>query len=252
MLNYRNDNFHTELCMLRALDEGRWEDVLSGIKRSKKPTRQMVISKDVALAQLGKLGDEAFDYPIGGSRPQMNIDLPIHMAHSVAPLFYYWLGIPNYAFVWSMENYIEYGMSPFYLRMMYRCMVANGEEEAAHKYKTLLETTLFYRDFEVSEKEVKAVQRFMTGHDQLTNDRGYSEKYLLERLSQETYNSPEAQQIAVHFAILSRNQALFDQALSRYRILLQADSSAKKVLPKYFNQKTFEWYYESNTGNKSY
>lgn len=252
MLNYRNDNFHTELRMLRALDEGRWEDVLSGIKRSKKPTRQMVISKDVALAQLGKLGDEAFDYPIGGSRPQMNIDLPIHMAHSVAPLFYYWLGIPNYAFVWSMENYIEYGMSPFYLRMMYRCMVANGEEEAAHKYKTLLETTLFYRDFEVSGKEVKAVQRFMTGHDQLTNDRGYSEKYLLERLSQETYNSPEAQQIAVHFAILSRNQALFDQALSRYRILLQADSSAKKVLPKYFNQKTFEWYYESNTGNKSY
>lgn len=252
MLNYRNENFHTELRMLRALDEGRWDEVLSGIKSSKKPTRQMVISKDVALAQMGRLGDAAFDYPIGGTRPQMNIDLPIHMAHSAAPLFYYWLGIPNYAFVWSMENYIEYGMSPFYLRMMYRCMVANDEQEAAQKYKTLLKTTLFHRNYEVSTTEVHDVQRFMTGHDQLTNDRGYSEKYLLERLSQETYDTPEAQQIAVHFAILSRSQALFDKALTRYQALLEADDSASKALPKYFNQKIFDWYYESNTGNKSY
>lgn len=252
MLNYRNTNFHTELRMLRALDEGRWDDVLSEIRTARKPTRQMVISKDVALAQKGRLGDEAFDYPIGGSRPQMNIDLPIHMAHSAAPLFYYWLGIPNYAFVWSMENYIEYGMSPFYLRMMYRCMVANGEREAAQKYKTLLGTTLFHRNYEVPDMEVRAVQRFMTGHDQLTNDRGYSEKYLLERLSQETYDTPEAQQIAVHFAILARSQSAFERALSRYQSLLSPDPSGEKPLPKYFNQKTFEWYYESNTGNKSY
>lgn len=255
MLNYRNANFHTELRMMRALDESRWEDVLQELQEAKayaKPTREMVIMKDVALAQLGKLGDAAFDYPVGGSRPKMNIDLPIHMAHSAAPLFYYWLGIPNYAFVWCMENYIEYGMSPFYLRMMYRCMVANGELEAAQKYKTLLKTSLFHRNYEVSAAEVRNVQRFMTGHDQLTNDRGYSEKYLLERLSQETYNTAEAQQIAVHFAILSRNQALFDRALSHYQALLQAESSAAKALPKYFNQKTFEWYYESNTGNKSY
>lgn len=252
MLNYRNANFHTELHMLRALDEGRWDDVLYDIKTSKKPTRQMVISKDVALAQKGRLGEEAFDYPIGGSRPQMNIDLPIHMAHSAAPLFYYWLGIPNYAFVWCMENYIEYGMSPFYLRLMYRCMIANGEMEAAQKYKSLLRTTLFHCNYEVTDKEVRDVQRFMTGHDQLTNDRGYSEKYLLERLSQETYDTPEAQQIAVHFAILSRNQILFEKALARYRELLQTDSSVERAMPKYFNQKTFEWYYESNTGNKSY
>lgn len=238
--------------MLRALDEGRWDDVLSDIRTSKKPTRQMVISKDVALAQKGRLGEEAFDYPIGGSRPQMNIDLPIHMAHSAAPLFYYWLGIPNYAFVWCMENYIEYGMSPFYLRLMYRCMIANGEMEAAQKYKSLLRTTLFHCNYEVTDKEVRDVQRFMTGHDQLTNDRGYSEKYLLERLSQETYDTPEAQQIAVHFAILSRNQILFEKALARYRELLQTDSSVERAMPKYFNQKTFEWYYESNTGNKSY
>lgn len=253
MINYRNANFHTELRMLRAMDEARWDDVLSELKRaSSKPTREMVIMKDVTLAQQGQLGEKAFDYPIGGVRPMMNIDLPIHMAHSAAPLFYYWLGIPNYAFVWCMENYIEYGMSPFYLRMMYRCMVANGEHEAAEKYKTLLKTTLFYSDFEVSDEEIKAVQRFMTGHDQLTNDRGYSEKYLLERLSQETYDTPEAQQIAVHFAILSRSQVLFDKALSRYKELLQAASAEEKALPKYFNQKVFEWYYESNTGNKSY
>ena len=147
---------------------------------------------------------------------------------------------------------VEYGMSPFYLRMMYRCMLANGEMEAAQKYKTLLETTLFYSDYEVTEQEVQAVRRFMTGHDQLTNDRGYSEKYLLERLSQESYDTAEAQQIAVHFAILARSQSLFDKALARYQELVQADPAATKTLPKYFNQTTFDWYYERNTGNKSY
>lgn len=252
MINYRNANFHAECRMLRAMDEARWDDVLKEVREAKKPTREMVIMKDVALAQQGRLGDEAFDYPVRGVRPMMNIDLPIHMAHSAAPLFYYWLGIPNYAFVWSMENYIEYGMSPFYLRMMYRCMLANGELEAAQKYKTLLETTLFYSDYEVTEQEVQAVRRFMTGHDQLTNDRGYSEKYLLERLSQESYDTAEAQQIAVHFAILARSQSLFDKALARYQELVQADPAATKTLPKYFNQTTFDWYYERNTGNKSY
>lgn len=252
MLNYRNVNFHTELRMLRAMDEARWDDVLSEIKIAKRPTREMVIMKDVALAQMGQLGEKAFDYPVGGIRPQMNIDLPIHMAHSAAPLFYYWLGIPNYAFMWCFENNIEYGLSPFYLRIMYRSMLANGELEAAEKYKRLLGTTLFYHDYEITADETKSVQRFMTGHDELTNDRGYSEIYLLNRLSKESYDTPVAQQIAVHFAILSRNQDNFVAALNRYQQLLQEQDSTHVQLPKYFNQKTFDWYYDQNTGNKSY
>jgi len=253
MLNYRNANFHTELRMLRAMDNGQWDVVLNEIKGSRsKPTREMVIMKDVALAQQGRLGDAAFDYPIGGVRPQMNVDLPIHMAHSAAPLFYYWLGIPNFAFVWCMENNIEYGLSPFYMRMMYRCLLANGEDEAAAKFKALLKTTLFYQNYEPTQEEISNVQRFMTGHDELTNDRGYSEKYLLERLSHEYYDTPEAQQIAVHFSILSRNQKCFNSALSHYEELLKQHPSGEQELPKYFNQQTFDWYYESNTGNKSY
>lgn len=252
LLNYRNTNFHTELRMLRALDEGRWDDLLQEMRQNgKKATREMVIMKDVALAQKGKLGDEAFDYPVGGIRPQMNIDLPIHMAHSAAPLFYYWLGIPNYAFMWCMENNIEYGLSPFYLRLMYRCMVVNGEEEAALKYKKLLETTHYYNNYQLAEGEAEAVRQFMTGHDELTNDRGYSEKYLLERLSHEQYDNLEGQQIAVHFAILARDFLCFQQALAHYQELQAAQSPAQSM-PKYFNQETFEWYYDKNTGNKSY
>lgn len=248
MLNYRSVNFLTELRMMRAMDEGRWDDVLTELTQSatkKKPTREMVIMKDVALAQKGTLGDEAFDYPIGGIRPAMTTDLPIHMAHSAAPLFYYWLGVPNFAFMWCMENNIEYGLSPFYLRIMYRCMMANGEKEAALKYKTLLHTTLFHHDYDVSEQELANVRRFMTGQDELTNDRGYSEIYLLDRLSQMQYDTPEAQQIAVHWSILARNQQRFEQALRRYQELTPH-------LPKYFNQQTFDWYYASETGNKSY
>lgn len=261
MLNYRSHNFHAELRMLRAMDEGRWDDMLRDMRESsaqKTPTRQMVIMKDVALAQKVRLGDEAFSYPIAGIRPAMNTDLPIHMAHSAAPLFYYWLGIPNFAFMWCMENNIEYGLSPFYLRMMYRCMMANGECEAAAKYKALLQTTLFHHDYEVSTKELADVRRFMTGQDELTNDRGYSEIYLLERLSQMQYDTPEAQQIAVHWSILARNQERFDKAMARYLELVHPEVStdeqttASASLPKFFNQQTFDWYYASKTGNKSY
>lgn len=233
MLNYRNANFHTELRMLRALEEAQWDNLLADMPtvceasngHTRRPTREMVLLKDIALLHTGHLGSEAFNFDIRGIRPQMNIDLPIHMNHSAGPLIYYWSGLPNYAFMWCMEDNIEYGLSPFFLKLMYRSTMANRETEAARKYKALLETTLFYKDYEVSENELAQIRTLMTGHDELTNDRGYCEIYLLERLSQEQYGTPETQILALHNALLMRSKERFDKALRHLSEIQEGSAS---------------------------
>lgn len=232
MMQYRNQNFRHELVMLRYLEEGRWDDILQTMSNLQRhPTREMVLMKDVALAHQGRLGDAAFSYDYRGVRPEMNIDLPIHMAHSAAPYFYYWLGLPNFAFVWCMEDNIEYGLSPYFLKLMYRCSLANGEKHTAEKYRALLSKTLFYSDFHVSASELQSVHLFMTGHDNLTNDRGFSESFLMDRLSHERFSNAKAQQVAVYYAMLMRNGDAFKQAVSRLDSL-----SHSKSLPVHFRE----------------
>lgn len=233
MLHYRNVNFHTELSMLRAMDEGRWDDLLLTMKQIEgKPTREMVMMKDVALAQKGRLAEEAFRYDIRGTRPVMNSTLPIHMAHSAAPTMYYWLGLPNYTYMWSMENSIEYGLSPHWLRLFYRCAVVNGEQELAKKYKRLLSSTLFHQDLEVSEEECQAVRRFISNHNELTNDEGFSEIFLMNRLCNEQYAEAEAQEIALHYALLMRQPDKFAAGLDHYVELIGQD----KPLPVHYQE----------------
>jgi len=249
MMNYRNANFLSECRMLRAMEESRWEDLLNEMKQlDREPTREMVLMKDVALAQLGKLGDESFNYPYVGVRPQMTTEVPIHMNHSAGPYIYYWLGMPNFAFMWCQEDNIEYGMSPFFLKLMYRSMMCNGESEAAAKFKALLKGSLFYADFAISQEEIENVRCFMSGNDEVTNDRGFVEIYLLDRLSREQYDNAKAQQLAVHFAILARNRKRFGSNLSHYLELIGDD----QALPRYFTPKTFNRYYDTDTGKKSY
>lgn len=233
MLNYRNYNFHTELKMLRAMDEGRWDDVLKPMYDTPQyPTREMVLMADVALAQEGRLGNEAFCIDYTGIRPAMNIDLPIHMAHSASPNIYYWLGLPNYAFMWCQEDNIEYGLSPYFLRLMYRSAIANNELETARKYRQLLNTLWFHRDYEVSAEETARVRRFMTQKDEVTNDRGYCEIYLTDRLCQEQYDTADEQQLAVHFAMLRRSRTDFARTLLHYIELRGEDQS----LPRHFQE----------------
>ena len=217
MLNYRNSNFHAELKMLRAMNEGRWDDLLLVMRNlDRKPTREMVMMKDVALAQKGQLATQAFNYDVRGVRPAMNVALPIHMAHSAGPVIYYWLGMPNYAYMWAMENKVEYGLSPYWLRLFYRCAVVNGEENLARKYKALLETTLFHNELEVSAEEIDAIRSLAVNRNELTNDGGYSESFLMSSLCKNIYDTPKAQEIALHYALLMRQPELFAMGLDIY------------------------------------
>lgn len=230
MLNYRNVNFHTELTMLRQAEEGRWEDLLAMMgKIQQRPTREMVLLKDVALTHTGQLGNKAFHYDYRGVRPQMTVELPIHMNHSAGPLIYYWLGLPNFAFMWCMEDNIEYGLSPYFLKLMYRCSLANREYEVARKYRKLLDGLMFHRDFAVSDDELEAVRGLMTDNDELTNDRGFCEIYLLQRLSHEKYDNLKGQELAVHEAMLMRDYESFKTAIDHYKTLMNGEEDRLPV-----------------------
>ena len=275
MMNYRNENFHKEATLLRQLEKGgEWTSMLKTIGENKtKPTREMVMMKDVALAQLGQLGEYGFAYDVRATRPHMATGLPIHMVHSAGPYFYYWLGLPNYAYMWCMENSIEYGFSPYWLKLMYRSAKVNGEEEVAKKYKALLQNTLFYKDFDIDDKEILAVRRFLTDEDQnhLDNDGGFVEGFLMHLLSTSTYNNAEGQQIAMHYALLMKDVSAFMSALEHYRALV----GEERPLPRFVQEAydifsaelsdehqpmiiagpytpTYRWYYDNYNDFKTY
>lgn len=270
MLNYRNANFHTELTLLRQMEHAEWDNMLRIIRKNPtKPTREMVIMKDVALAHKGTLGDEAFAYDVRAVRPKMATGLPIHMAHSAGMYFYYWLGMPNYAYMWCMENSIEYGMSPFLLRLMYRYAVVSGEHELAIKYKKLLQTMLFHDDLEVSEEEIAEIREFRINYNTLSNDDGYPEGFIINRLANAEYQTPKAQQLALHYAMLLKDGESFNSALKHYRELVGEDAT----LPKYVQEAaaifdeendqphqgfgapyapTYRWYFDNYTDFKTY
>ena len=273
MLNYRNVNFHTELALMKNLENGEWKEMLQTIGQQKqRPTREMVMMKDVALAQIGQLGEKAFAYDVRAVRPQMASGVPIHMAHSAGMYFYYWLGLPNYAYMWCMENGIEYGLSPYLLKLMYRCAKINGEEVLAQKYKALLQTTLFHGDIELTEAECVAVSRFIPNVNLLSNDKGFPEGFVMKQLAHVQYNTPVAQQLALHYAMLIKNKDAFEIALAHYKTLVGEETA----LPRYVQEAvevfardssqddervtfnnlpysaTYRWYYDNYNDFKTY
>jgi len=141
---FRDEAFDTELAMQEATEQEDWQAVLSLARAyEEEPTRMIVMHTNLALFKLGLAGDQLFKYPSGNS-PQHTRGqvLPIQMAGA---LFYYQYGHLNYAYRWSMEEMVEYGMSHHTLKYAVLTSSLNGESALAKKYNDVLKSTLFHR-----------------------------------------------------------------------------------------------------------
>lgn len=192
-----DDNFRHELKMYRALDEGRYNDIIEEMQQcSDEPTNLMVLFKNIALMHTDRLTD-MFKINNCGVQPQSGDSLQVHISVLAAPLVYYQFGQINYAYRWAMENAVEYGLSVRNLKMMARAAIFNQDFDVAMKYLTLLKATNFYRDWAmeheawilnstlfVQSQDYQAIAPLM-GEDNnaLDYDQGLCEKYLLEHFS---------------------------------------------------------------------
>ena len=224
--NYQNYNYHAEMRMYRAAEEQDWEKVLE--EMSNLPgdaSRQMVLTKNVALINTGQIGDKMFKYNNMGERPDNGFDtLHVHIVQTAGSQLYYYHGKTNFASRWCIENSVEFGYDFDNLKILSRCALVNGEMDVAKKYLNILKTSLFYRDWAerllpITEKP-ELIQKYhefdkvreLYNHmgTTLDGDNGLVEMYLLNYFSN-TMNkdSKLLQEVTLLYALVQKDIKVF-------------------------------------------
>ena len=224
--DFQNSNYHTEIRMYRAADQGDWDKVLeemAGIPGD--ASRQMVLLKNIALLNKGEMGTKMFHYNNMGEQPENGFDtLRVHMVQTAAPLIYYHHGKTNFASRWCIENSVEFGADFDNLKMLARCALVNGEMDAARKYLTILSTSQYHSQWANDLLPVTRNPKLLEKHHEFDNvrelyshmgtvldgDNGLCEMYLLNYFSN-TMNkdSKLLQELTLNYAMVQKDIQLF-------------------------------------------
>lgn len=225
---YKDSNFHKELRMQRAMEQCDWEGVLAEEKLGdEEPTRAIVMLRNLALARLGRQGDEMYHYMIGSKKPVA--PFPVKMTQVAGKSIYYNYGQVNFCYRWCLEDGVEYGWRTEYLKYLAKCALVNGEDKTASKYLQLLKHTLFHRKWAEQQerfvghpqelrkdKEYAPVMRMMGFQDQLTSDRAIVEQYLYQEFVRIETDDPILQEQTLIGALWSKDIMTFWPRFFKY------------------------------------
>lgn len=139
---YNNEGFRCENRQNAAMWEGDWKGVLECAKEVEKPTRMVVLNKNIALARLGMKNNGVFGASDNCTDPEAPMALKMQYIGGYDTYYYY--GRMNYCYRWCMENSVEYGWKPEYLKNAVRSMMASGEYRLAKRYIRVLKRTMFH------------------------------------------------------------------------------------------------------------
>ena len=238
---YHDANFQKELAMSHAIEDLDWERVLTIARDGSsdvKPTRQMVMFKNLALFRLGRAGNEMFFFPEGST--QQNAPWRVHMAQIGGKLVYYHYGKENFCYRWCMEDGVEFGWKAETFKLMVRNCLLNHEWTVARKYLDYLKKTLFHHqwaahyeallqvpdafDLNKLEASVKAgkpllgerdlkefapIMHLMTYPDRLDGDNTLVEMYLLQTFAHGNGDDPLFQEMTLISAMQMKDIDLF-------------------------------------------
>lgn len=215
---YKNQNFHLELKMYRAMEQQRWEDILATMQESKSPTRLMAMMKNLALFRLGRQGDDMYQYRPGNRQSAAPIE--VRMLQTGGKLLYLNYGQANYCHRWCVEDGVEFGWRIEYLKCMAVSMLMNGEAKAAEKYLHILKDTRYYQSWTgPDQQELAMMKRLMPADNQLTNDNMLVEAFLLNHFANRDSDDPLAQEASLMFALQTCNSEVFLKRLAHYMAL---------------------------------
>ncbi len=235
--NFSDYNYHAEMRMYRHTEEGEWNKVLDEAAAiPDRPTRQMVILKNIALMHTDELGTRAYHFDNGGRLPHTRDDLKVHMVQTGTPMIYYQYGKFNFATRWAIENGVEFGFKVNDLKILARCALLTGEMEVADKYISLLEQTTFHTNEAAMLRELYRHPERIAGEEQfkipaelhrhdtntLDSDNGLCEIYLLHNFSNTmNIDSKLLQEVTLNYAMISKNIQLFWPRFFQYATLHQ-------------------------------
>lgn len=223
--NFNDYNYHAELRIYRAAEEGRWNDILTeAVSNPTGPTREIILFQNIALTYLGELGDHMFKYNNMSIPPVVYDSLNVHMVQTNAPLVYILYARTNFATRWSIENAVEYGYSPTIYKTLTIAAILSKEYDLAEKYLKTLKKTLYYgewadkylpviKDHSLRDKmpELANMREYYDHYSsRLDSDEGLVEMYLLNYFSN-TMNkdSKLLQETTLVYAMLSKDIQLF-------------------------------------------
>ena len=210
---YRDANFHNTLEMKHAAEASDWEHILQLARANEtEPTRAQVCLTRLALFKTGRMGNELFTYPDGSANynaPQQNMWLRL----MIGPLLYCHYGKTGFADRWAMEDMVEYGERPTYLRYLHKVAKLNGEEALTRRYAYALGHTLFYQeenlnpndDSTSSPQEDENIQSLLNYTDQLDGDNGLIEFYLLQTFALSQGGSRPMVELSLMNSLITKN-----------------------------------------------
>lgn len=228
--NYDDYNFHAEIRMYQAIDRCDYQTVLDECaKLPGKSTRQMVLSKNIALMNLGGIGDRMFKFDNRGEPLHLFDSLEVHLVQTCGPQIYYNYGKANFACRWAIEDGVEFGFDNDDLKMLVRTAMMSGEKKAARKYIDILRNTTFHRQWAehwlemlrdprlyAHSQEYRNISPLRGFTNRLGGDEGLVEMYILNYFSHMNKPDPKFQEQSLIYSLVQKDISMFWPQFDHY------------------------------------
>ncbi|MDO4497150.1 MAG: DUF6057 family protein [Bacteroidales bacterium] len=222
---FEDKNYINEMRMVRSAVDDNWQEVIDIASAADKPTISMIMLKNVALMHEGKLLDESFKMNGNSSFPLNNPDsIQVSFLEIASPLVYYNYGMVNEAIRLSYECAVQTGFSPFYLKMLARCVSATGEEKHQDRFLALLHHHPYYKDWHPAPVSDLIKEQKQSYEDEITGvENTYS--YIVTSVSSwyESDNKLASEQ-ALFYSMLRCDSRRFWRSMRKYVKLHQNEA----------------------------
>ena len=238
---YRDHNYHAELRQKRAIEEERWADAEAEMSYEKlgdiKPTRQMIIAKNIALIKQDKLSERLFTYRYDSKMPEVFDTLDVRLVQTAAPMIYYHHARLNFCTRWCMENAVEFGVTVEEYKYMAKCALINHEGKLAKKYLDILSHTTFHKPFAEKylayldadgnvidakiqgDADMREVCELMDDENLLDSDGSFCETYLINFFANSTSHKKKLSDVIMAYNCINKDIQLFWPRFFKYAIL---------------------------------
>ena len=222
--NFTDSNYHAEIKMLRAVDEQRWDDVLSEFRVARgNPSRMMVMYRDIALLNKGELLSR-YQYNNRPANPTVMSDsIVVRLCDTTGDFLYYNFGETCFGIRRAIERCMHYGFSYYTLRVLARCALINGEYDNVRKYLRLLEHSTFHKEWArelrpyledttliASSPRFGLVKRLYNGGSSMVGgDDYYVEPTIIHKLAHTATDNPEILDLALAYCLQSKDLNCF-------------------------------------------
>lgn len=236
----RNPYFRAESRAYLATEEQDWDKVLNIISETPvEASREMVILKNIALLNTGRIGEEMYHYDDKGVLPEYGSDTAkVSMTVTAGPMIYMHHGLTNFAIRWLTESSVAKGYTFNCLKLLTLCSLVNEEYDVAAKYIDILSHSMYYKEWADRYRPILAdhsllrktpeLKNIIELHDNVpqetSSDQGTIEQFLMIFFSTDNNTTSKyMQDVSMTYALNSRDIRLFQYQFNKYATMHVGD-----------------------------